>query len=149
MKRQLLVVLCLLSLAGCSGLSGQPPATPTESEEPWEYRIVVENGYEAQAFTVSLTTKSGQTVVNETRSVDSGERWVATTLTETAHSDQAYVLTISAEDEGQLVSKEFDATPQADVTYTSGATLYVFGPGESSVHNCGGNVTCYEKISKQ
>ncbi|EJN61648.1 hypothetical protein [Halogranum rubrum] len=145
MKRQLLLALCLLSVAGCAGLSGES-ATPTPvDDDPWKHRIVVENGYDApRTFTVTLATESGRSVVNESHRVDAGEQWVATTLTESAHGDGAYVLTISTAEDGRLTSSPFDATPQDGVTYTSGATLYVFSPSSSEVHVCGENVTCYE-----
>lgn len=146
MKRQLLLVLCLLSVAGCAGFSGDSPtSSPSEDDDPWRYRIVVENGYDApRTFTVTLATESGQSVVNESQQVGAGEQWVATTLTESVHGDRAYVLTVSTAEDGRLTSSSFNATPQDGVTYTSGATVYLFSNATAEVHVCGETVTCHE-----
>ncbi|WP_415380895.1 hypothetical protein [Halosimplex sp. TS25] len=150
MKKHLSLALCLLLLAGCSSIGGEGPHTPTsESNEPWEYGIAIENGYETQEFTVTLMTKSGRSIVNETHRIDSGAQWKATTLTESKHSGQDYLLAISATDEGNPVEKEISATSQETVSYTSGATLYKFGPSGTGVYNCGGNATCYLQFDDQ
>jgi hypothetical protein len=148
MKKQLLFTLCLVLIAGCSGLPGNTATpSPSETDDPWEYRLVVENGYDTtREFTVTLTTKSGLSVVNETHQVGAGEQWVATTLTESEHSDQEYRVAIATVEEGTGVSETFNATPQEGVIRTSGATLYQFSSGGTEVHVCGGNVTCYEQV---
>ena len=147
MKKQLLLTLCLLLLAGCSGIIGNtPPTSPSETDESWEHRVVVENGYDTtREFTVTLTTKGGHSVVNKTHQVGADERWVATTLTESEHSDQEYRLRVGAAEDG-LVSRPINATPQEGVTRISGATLYKFSHSGTEVHECGGNVTCYKQI---
>lgn len=127
MRRQVLVALCVLLLAGCSGLGG-------ESKESWEYRIVVENGYtDAQTVTATVETDGG-VVVNETRQVAPGERWVVTTLTDDAGSGN-YSVAVSTAAHGEEV------THQAG-TAGSGATRIILGEGH--IVSCGGNVTCYQ-----
>lgn len=149
MKKHLLLTLCLVLIAGCSGLSGNTAtSSPSETDDPWKHRLVVENGYDTtREFTVTLTTKSGLSVVSETHQVGADERWVAMTLAESEYSDQEYRVVISTAEEGTGVNGTFNATPQEGVIRTSGATLYQFSPATTEIHVCGGNMTCYEQIN--
>ncbi|MFC7136316.1 hypothetical protein [Halobaculum litoreum] len=149
--RSLLVLgVLLVLLAGCSGVpvASSDTATP-ESDAAWSYRIVVENGYDTQPYTLTVATPTGQTVLNETRSVASGDRWVATTLTEAEHGGETYVITVRPEDEDTVARSEFDTTPREKVTYRSGAKLYRFGPDGSAVHLCGGSPDCYTNVTTE
>lgn len=144
MRWHLLLAICMVILAGCNGIIGDDTTNP-EPDESWRYSLVVQNGFaEPQEVTATLTTEGGQPIVDKTRPLESGERWVVTRLNESAHSGHEYSFTVSTAAEGQQMSNEFNTTAQEGVTYTSGATLYVIGRG--AIHTCGGNATCYQEI---
>jgi hypothetical protein len=84
--------------------------------------------------------------MSDTRSVESGERWIAAQSTESEHSDREYVLRREAEDESIAHRSDVDATPDENVTYRSGATIHQFGPDGAAVSTCGGNVTCHTQL---
>jgi hypothetical protein len=129
MWRRLLLVCCLLSVAGCSAL-GQ------NGDEPLEHRVVVENGYEdARTVTVAVDTDGGGPVANETRRLEPGEQWTVWTLNGSAGESTGYSVEVS--------TAGTDATDRHRGQASGpGATLVVIGGGE--VLTCGGNVTCYE-----
>jgi hypothetical protein len=140
MRRRILAAILLISLAGCTGLGVVMDDDPTE--EPWNYRVVVENGYYSTAeFTVSLETDAGGRVLNETRSLTPDERWVVTTLSESELESGEYSVTVSTAEYSR------DVTDEGTVA-DAGATLLVVGGATGGIVTCGGNVTCYEEIDR-
>jgi hypothetical protein len=132
MRRQVLVGLGVVLLAGCSGLGAVVDGG--SADQSWEYRIVVESGYsDARNVTVSVDTDAG--ALNETKQLAPGEQWVVTTLTDDDAGSGTYAVAVSTAQNGDEVTHEAQ-------TAGSGVTRIVLGEGR--IVSCGGNVTCYQ-----
>lgn len=118
-------------LAGCSSITGPTP------HDRGQYRFVIENGYaEAQTVTVTIDTRGGGPVINETRRLTPDERWIVTTL-QTSILKNGYTVTVSTDGESSRLESSATST---------GATLLVVGEGYTL--RCFGSLTCYNETAR-
>ncbi|MFB6296161.1 MAG: hypothetical protein ABEH66_04880 [Halobacteriales archaeon] len=131
-----LLLVGIVLLAGCSGViaNDDPPDSETE-----KLRLVVQNDVEsAETITLTLTSKNGETILNETKTVESDGGWVVTTVNV---SELETPVTVTAEMPDRNYTNELTPIRSTD----RGSRLHTIYDDGINIHECNTNVTCWQQ----
>lgn len=131
-----LLVVGIMVTAGCSGVINSDDQPSGETDQ---LRIVVQNELASTVtITLTLTSQSGQTILNETKTVQSDGGWVVTTLTV---SDVETPVTVTARLPDRNYTNELTPIRSTD----RGSRLLTIYDDGINIHECNTNVTCWQQ----
>lgn len=131
-----LIVVGIVLIAGCSGViaNDDPP-----DSEPEKLRIVVQNDLaSAKTVTLTLTSENGDTILNQTKTVQSDGGWVVTTLTV---PEVETPVTVTARMPNRNYTNELTPIRNTD----RGSRLLTIYDDGINIHECNTNVTCWQQ----
>lgn len=134
-RRTLLLVL-IVAIAGCSGVF-----VPDGSDESREqrFRLVVQNDVSStQSVGMTLTNESGQTIFNETKTLQPGGGWVVSTFNVSSLNTP---VRITAHLPNQNITQELSLIRSTE----RGARLYTVTNDHFNIYECNENVTCWQQ----
>lgn len=130
------MLLIVVLLAGCSGVFA--PEQPTEPQQQ-QFRLVIQNNVDtAQPIGLTLTNATGETVLNETKTLEPGGGWVVATFNV---SSLRTPVSIMARLPAQNYTNELSPIRSSE----RGAALHTITADGLNHYECNANVTCWRQ----
>lgn len=131
-----LLLVGIVLVAGCSGVVANDG--PSDGD-PEKLRFVVQNDLDsAETIGLTLTAENGETILEETKTVESDGGWVVTTLDV---SEVETPVTVTAEMPARNYTNELTPIRSTD----RGSRLHTIYDDGINIHECNTNVTCWQQ----
>jgi hypothetical protein len=141
MHYKILLVIGFVLLAGCNGAISGITGPDAEDNENQRLRLAIQNeAPAAQTVGVNLTTTQGDSILNETKEIESGGGWLVTTLNLSSYEDEVIEFTITLPQQ----NKTLQAAPiRAEDSLERGARLYTIDQNSTDIYECKESVDCW------